>query len=1080
MNPRLAPPPNSHLTFVSALAATALFSGLTGCSPSDSSLGPVESVEARTSAGGSGPSDLGPSIRDRFFIQDDHREGHATAFQLTSVAYGRIVELWGKDAEGMDVRVARDFVIGGDYTGNGATVRLVSQPVLGTDRLMIDEVVEAGSAGRARFLALAAEAAASATPVADVRSSGAGALTSIPRNAALVLQFNDLVDPASVSQLGALLRVGTPALAPFEARVAMHDLFGGLDAASGEFRSTRIVVDFTITVAESERMSFAVPSNPIGLPPAGEADVAHAELRLPTVGLAGLSSPIKNTGGTPLGVSPGSVDYSSRTVDLVRPFSIAPSGGEYRGFLMDTEAPRLVAEAEVELSVAPEQLSTPDLFRLPRIQFPSAGCAGPAQIGDIVVQPGVVAEVIADSGAATAAGLDNVMVRLLDFPSTWTGPEQWEIDGLGTAFYQAPYDLAMDDLRVACLVGVTPDPLGAPSAPTRGVDPGAFFQLRFNEPIGESGDNALESVLISRTPIAPEGAFDPRDTVVAVGEPFGLSPLSGGYLVRPEVPLAHEAGASEVYYLTPRTGAHAVTDLAGNPLLESPGPIAMSIDPAADPVSSGGVLLGFEGPRELGNIGRDLSGQVIPSFGDSLVRPRPVVRFQGNVDRSNPILAQHTAFNQGVRTPFTPFGARMQAVWRYCDMGLGLTDPSTINVDVEGLYWAPSGDMVIADSFSAFEIKLSHSRWAPDEVIDPASLFPKYQNSGLRPLFSNNVLQGDTQTVVHPRQLGYVFSPADLLVTPTGETLLPFPMNRVTGAPTRTYTWRDTTLRHRAGNAVAGVEPEVVAIATGTAPPQQPYFRTGEVQSIGLPLLMDLAMFPDPSAAGLNGWVLNLAVNSSSRPYFRAFSAGGINVGGNSVFVDPDQETQANGGYSPGSNPPGQQTFGRDNSVMLGAADFVVRKSLAHTVWIDAGSVSLNRQFTQPVVSRLPGQGAGGALSIDVRGASEIAYDDSGTVDDNDGDENGIADMLEDAAQLDLYGDFYNERDQSILTHRVAGQNPGITFLSLSGTLEADEWRANANSIEGARYVQLRLTMESDIETGVVPVVGAVGIAWTE
>ncbi|MGK0481223.1 MAG: hypothetical protein ACJAQ3_001195 [Planctomycetota bacterium] len=1024
--------------------------------------------------------DAGATAADDFFIQDPNRQGLASAFQLASVGYGRIVELWGKDGRGQDVRVARDFVIGAGFVGDGGAMRLESQPVLGTDRLVIDEVVDAGSPGRARFLALAARAAATVASVSDAGPTGSGELTAVPRNAALVLQFNDLIDPASLSALGALVRVGSPALAPFEARIAPHELFGAIDSRAGEFRSTRVIVDFTVTASESARMAYSVPSNPIGLPPAGAAGAPHAELRLPTVGMAGMSSPIRSSGGTPLGVSPGSMDFSSASVDLVRAFSIAPTGGEFQGFMMDTEAPRLVAEATVQIVAAPEWLPVSGTFRLPRVQFASAGCAGPAQIGDILTQPGVVAEVLADSGAATAAGLDNVFVRLLDFPSTWTGPEQWESEGMGIAFYQAPYDLAMDDLRVACLVGVTPDPLGSPSAPTRGIEPDAFFQLRFNEPIGDSGTDQLEAVLISQSPIAAEGAFDPRDAVVAVGEPFGLSALSGGYLVRPEVPLAHAAGVSEVYYLTPRLGSHAVRDLAGNQLLESPGPIAMSINPGADPVNSGGVLLGFEGARELGNVGPDLSGQFQGMFGQSIVRPRPVVRFQGNVDNSQAVLALQTPFSQGVRTPFTPFGARMQTLWRYCDMGFGLTDPVTINVDVEGLYWAPSSNTVIGDSFSEFEIKLSHSRYAPDEVIDPASLFPKYQNSGLRPMFAVNVLQNTVQEVVHPRQLGYVFSAADLVIAPTGETLVPFPMNRVTGEPLRTYTWRDTALRGRAGPASAGVEPEVVALATGQPGPAAPYFRSGEVQTIGLPLLLDFAMFADPTAMGLNGWVLNLAANSSSRPYFRAFSAGGINTSGNQIFVDPDQETSANGGFSPGSNPPGAPTFGRDNSLMLGAADFVVRKSLAHTVWVDAGSVTLNRQFTTPVASRPAGEPLGTAVSIDVRGASEIVYDNSGALNDNDGNANGIADMLENASTLDLYGDFYNEIDQPNLTHWERDQNPGIMFRSLSSTLAEDAWRANVNSIEGARYAQLRLTLQSDIVTGETPSVGAIGIAWTE
>ena len=1044
---------------------------LSGSSGSGSGFGPGPGAQAHAGTPDS-----------RGLVIQDGQGGEAETFQLQSVSFGRIVELWGKTTAGDDVRVAREFVIGDTYTGDGMQVQLVSQPVLGTDRLMIDEVVNDPAGGRGRFLALAEAAAVTATPVNDARVDGSGRLSVIPRNAALVLQFNDLVGEGSIQQLGAMLKVGSPAVVPFEARLAAHDLIGGFDAVTGEFHSTRVIVDFTLSSAEANRTSSGLGLNATGLPAGRHAGMPDAALVLPTVALTGVSSPLMSSGGKPLAVSPGSVDYSSASKDLIRMFSIAPSSGAYRGFLMDTAAPRLVAEAEVQLTAAPQQdPAMLDTFTLPRVQFVSFGCAGPAQVGDILTQPGVVAEVIADSAASTAGGLDSVVVRLLEFPAAWTGPEQWQTDGVGVAFYQAPYDLMMDDRRIACLVGVTPMALGGMQAPTRGVSPDSLFELRFNEPIGANGSDQLESVLISRTPIPPMGTFDGLNVALAVGSPFGMGPLTGGYLVRPLVPLAHEAGASEVYYLTPRLGESAVRDLAGNPLLESPGPIAMSVDPSFIPITSGSAVVAFDRSSELGVTGAAVSGQVTPSFGQSRIRPRPVVRFQGNVDRSQPVLQQYAPVSQGVRTPFNPFGARQQTIWRYCDMGLGLTDPNTINIDVEGLYWAPSSSTLLADSFAEFEMKLSHSHFAPDEYLDPNSFFPEFGISGLRPVYAVNVLGDEAQEVVHPRQLGYTFSPGDLILSPSGETLAPFPLNRVANEPKRTFTWRDTTKRGRAGPGSEGVEPLAFLQSLGVPAPTAPYFSSNEIQTIGLPLLLDISTFPDATASGLNGWVLNLAANSSSRPYFRAFSAGGLNTQGNSVIVDPDAETVANGGFRPDGFPPGQATFGLDNSVLLGAADFVVRKSVAHSVWVDTGGASTTRVFSQPVVSTPFDQPLGAAVRADVRGAYEILYDNSGSVtNDNDTDNSGVADMLEDAHLLDLYGDFYNEVDGVSLTHRVTDENPGITFTTSSAFPVGSDWRADANTIDGARYVQLRLTMESDIETGATPSVDAMGIAWIE
>ncbi|MEM8711501.1 MAG: Ig-like domain-containing protein [Planctomycetota bacterium] len=1083
MKNRLVSPgnPGASLRLPAALSLSLLVAA--GCQKGpaeDTTSAPTQAATAGTGLGGGGALDQAQPQFRGLFIDEDNAGGLAPDFQLVSVSYGRLVELWGKDHHGQSVRVARDFVIGPDFAGDGVTVWLETQPVLGVDRLMIDADVE-DDLGRETFLRLAMAAADAAEPLSD--HGATGDVTSVPRNAALVLRFNDLVDPASKDALAALLRVGDPAVVPFDFRFADHDLIGGIDDATGAFFSTRLIVDVTITEQDMLGSSAPFSLNAVGLPEATtEAGRPDAELRLPTLDLAGVGAPLRSAGGTPLGISPGTVDYSSSTRDLVRSFGIQPTSSPYNGFLGDNTAPRLVAEAQIQIGLAPQlQAGTPDIFELDGLEFANAGCAGPAQVGDILSQPGLVAEVIADSGAPVDGVLSDVMVRLLDFPSSWPNAQTWETQGVGVAFYQAPFNPATDDTRVACLVQPFPTALGGAAAPTRGISPDASFQLRFNEPLSP-GSGELESVVIGSSPIESIGDFDPRAAVVAVGETFGGTSISGGYFVRPEVPLAHEIGSAEVYYITPRLGVNAVRDLAGNALEESSGPIAMSVDPSAADERTGGAVFGFSRADELGNAGRDFAGQLQDDFSEEVVRARPVIRFPGNVDNSQPILSQQTQFPFGVVTPFSPFGSRMQTVWRYADMGFGLTDPSTINIDVEKLYWAPSGGSIVADSFSAFEIRLTHSRWAPDEFIDPNTLFPQFRNSGLRAQYANNRLEESPTAVVHPRQLGYVFSPGDIVTAPSGQPLVPFPLNRVANEPLRTYTWRDTAVRGRAGLASAGVEPWAYLTALGLPIPNQPYYPTGEVQTIGLPLLMDFSTFPDPGAVGQNGWVLNLAANSSSRPYFRAFSTGGTNVSGQSVLIDPDAELSANGGFNPGSNPPGQATFGRDNSVMLGAADFVVRKSLVHSVWLDTGSASPARLFAQPVLQLGATSAPGATASVDVRGAFEIEYLDGGSdpAQDNDSDENGVADMLEAAELLDLYGDYYNEDDPMFLSHRSAAENPGITFAGVTANLEGSDWRVDAATIIGARYVQLRLTLESDIVAGGTAAAGAVGVAWTE
>ena len=63
---------------------------------------------------------------------------------------------------------------------------------------------------------------------------------------------------------------------------------------------------------------------------------------------------------------------------------------------------------------------------------------------------------------------------------------------------------------------------------------------------------------------------------------------------------------------------------------------------------------------------------------------------------------------------------------------------------------------------------------------------------------------------------------------------------------------------------------------------------------------------------------------------------------------DPELEDIANGGFNPNSTPnPGAPTFGQDNQFYIGALDFVVRVSRAHSVWFDTQGLS---QFAGAVI----------------------------------------------------------------------------------------------------------------------------------
>ena len=279
----------------------------------------------------------------------------------------------------------------------------------------------------------------------------------------------------------------------------------------------------------------------------------------------------------------------------------------------------------------------------------------------------------------------------------------------------------------------------------------------------------------------------------------------------PDQLLAHQQGSSENYYLTLADvdDAFPPRDLAGNVVASLPN-VELSIDADQATQLNGGRVSRFTSIDEEPPFENkpEWGGQFLVDSARQLIRPRPISRSQVAIDESKAIVRQMTQFPPGVVTPLSNFGSKMQTIWRYADCGFSLTDSQNINIDVEGLNWAPAGGVITPDAFAQFEIRLSHCNFMPDEIIDPQSLFPRFQNSGLRPQYESNLLSGAPQVVVHPRQRGYVVDSGELIQTITGTTLLPFPLNRgIDPEDFAYYTWRDTGIRTRAGTGNRGVEP---------------------------------------------------------------------------------------------------------------------------------------------------------------------------------------------------------------------------------------------------------------------------------
>lgn len=1052
------------------------------------------------------PGAIGEKPDGSFFIVDPNQNGNAQEPRLVRQAFGRLVEVFGFDAGGLRVPMASKFVVDQTMVSDGQNYFFETNPVTAQQNLLIlrDVTDTAPGGGRAQFFSLLQKAEATLGVIQSHASGGSGIYSMVPRNAVVVVQFDDLIRKNSIDPTTFRVQVGNPPTLPFEGRILTDPNHGDLADHDGdgvlEFHSTRIIFDPTVTEVESFETDPPLPVNGVGLPPAAEVNLANFELRIPTkINTAyGQTHLLTNPSGHPItSKSNGPVDYGSPTVDVVR---AARSGGPtqvtsdpYNGFLRDDDSPRVVGANPVFISGAPTSVNGYDEFIVPLTVFDSAFCAQLPKPGDVLRQPGVFAEVLQEPAGLQGKEVHDLYVRLIVWPRDWDtpglqGPLEWLVNAIGEADFLAAYDPDEDVGTSICFVRIFPRPKGFPDDPSEGLYTGSTMAVRFSEPMDPTSVTAFDSLTLTRVP-------DPKSTSEFVVGSMTQSLDLQEFTFVPDLPLAHQNGQEESYYLTINTGELGSTDLAGNGLTEALPQVSATVAADEPTEANGGRVSRFTGLDEEEPFGDEISGPLPEWSGQhlydlkrQLIKPRPVVHFNSVADRSRPVIKLMTPFTVGVQTPLSGLGSKMQTLWRYIDFGFALTDRSTHNLDIEGMYWAPTGGSVVAETFSEFEIALTHSARAPDEYIDPDSLFPQYPVSGLVDKFVKNILdkQGDPLTVMHPRGLGYSVQPGDLFVSEvSGTKFMPWPWNRdVPPDEYTTWTWRNTDVRERGGVASGGADPDILYTALGITQPCNKYYREGNIRTIGLPVLMQFSCYPDDGAQGVNSFDISLAANSSSKPYFRAFSTGGINQSGNRVLVDPDTENEANGGFNPGSNPPGKTTFGLDNSFYIGAADFVTRVSRTHSVFFQAvnpltGNLFENPLYIDPVMEpALADQPNGTSIKLAFRGVHTFnppEWSCDPNVPNND--------ALEDGNTIDAYGDHYDDDclppDEPtcsyIPNHNPKFENVGLKFLD-----KDDTWKNSIDLINTSSYYQVRITFEADIFTGLVPELSALAVSWYE
>ncbi len=1048
-----------------------------------------------------------PNAPSAQFVVDSNYGGQATSVSLANVYWGRLVDV--EDNQG--IPQATDLVVGEALT-DGQAYEFSTNPV--TEKTTVRIRYNAGTSQYDEAFAFLSSDS-NLTLVADVGLNPVVTIPFIPRNAAILLKFDDLISRETIDGLTIRTVVGNPPNTPFLARVVPdwnHGDLAEFDGQQGlEFYTTRVVIDSTVSGAEAQGTN--LPVNSLGFPGSLTLGQANLQVRVPTEidPEANQNEVLTNPTHHPLSASDsGTSDPASLTNDVVRALRTGgtgdATGDPNNGFLADDEAPSILGSQPVVVGSNITPVPGFDGLFVTDLQYAFTPCALKLREGDVIQQTvsgcavyGVVACPPGQTCGADQAAAGDIQNGTLAgvffrYVSSGTGSCVGQSFQSGSlAQVGVKYIPGLHQGTEACFL--TFSTIGNP--PNHNVAPDATVSVRFSEAMDPTSITAFDTFTLTRYDRAyTDNASDPINTdpqTLPTSQPtyrnFVVGRVSAGsdlrtFTFRPSLPLTHVVGNTEAVYMTlkvPTPSDPGANDLAGNALevtFDTPdtsiseGIVGFELDPTAPDQDTDGFAFRFNrqdmipgtetapggGDPDNASFGKpEFRGQFLIDGGAELLRPRPVTRFQAAADRTQAVPSIMAPFPQGVQTPISRYGSKLQTLWRYCDVGFALQDEQFFNVDIEHLYWGPAGGAVIADTLPRLEIGLSHALKLPDESLDP-NLLPNYPNSGIITTFAQNVLDGanDPLRTVHPGTSGvpgYVLQPINAVVTTTGTTVMPWPLNfGITPDRFTYFTWRNTAVLATGGLQGPGAELEIVRVVTGQGTPGVPY-PPGLVPSVGMPLLMEFRCYPNDAISGQNSFDISLATASSPRPNFRAFSTGGFPTSGPPAHtVNPDLEPIAQGGFNPNSMPtPGAITPGVDNSFYIGATDLVIRISRVHSIWFDSGSAGV--RYEEPIQEPSPSQQPTGTeIQVNFRGGSLVT--------------NPAA--ITDADQIDVYGE--------------VSSSPQPTFFQNDRT-----WRTSMAAISspdgiqsGAKFFQLRLTFVSNAATNLSPTLSALGFAWRE
>ncbi len=1010
----------------------------------------------------------GPNSQLAFFVEPNSG-GHATNLHIIGFHWGRLADI--RDSNGI-LRFA-DFVINENvHTDNDYTVEI--NPVSEKTTVTVQAVYS--SDPDSDFVIKVRALEGDLTQIADksLDPSELPPYPLVPRNAALILQFNDLVDTATISADTIKVLRGYPPEVPFDARLipdVNHGDLAEFDNQPGlEFYSTRVIIDTTVSTLEAAQTSPPLPVNSVGLPASLTQSQPNVALRLPTIRNPdfGQFSILANPSGHGLSSSGnGTIDFQSPTRDVLRAMrsggSFAITGDANNGFLVDDVAPNILGIQAVTITNVADG-PTPETF-ICDLDFVLGTCAAKLLAGDVIQEGNVYAEVICPPfqtcppDSEVTGDQVGTIVQAVYFRIIASDPSGISEFTPGAGQVSMRFHAGVPNGKYACFVRFPG--IGLP--PDQNVPPTSSVIVRFTEPMDPLSLTPFDSMTVVNT--------DPAATTLTaynyvVGAVAGATDLRE-FTFTPVLPFHHTVSTAESFYLSLLSGDLGPTDLAGNQLGAVLPPVRFRIDPTAATQNTGGFALRFTSTDEISNLGdgdtsttgagkNEFRGQFLLDPIAQVLKPRPVTHFSAAADRTEPVPSIMPPFGPGVQTPLSRFGSKLQALWRYCDMGFSLFDEPNFNVDIEGLNWSPIGGNVNSDHYTRFEMSLAHCKFLPDESLD-ANLLPAFPNSGLVSTYATNQADpiNDPLRKVYPvigGPTGYTVIPSDVFTGGSGTKFFPWPMNRNTPPNLKAYyTFRDTALPSLgAPSGCPGAELPIVVQVTGQGTPSTPFpANLNRVPTIGLPLLMEFRCYPDNGASGLNAFDISLATASSPQPNFRAFA-----TGNGAHPVDPDTATSATGGFNPNSTPPGAVTPGVDNSFYIGQLDLVTRISRVHSIWFSVGQVTTPVQYGAPVIEPRPqDQPEGTQVVLHFRGAVTVTSDI----------------LRSDAGLIDAYGDLFHWAVPP-------ATNPPAsipTFLNSDSS-----WKTSLTALNTAPFFQVRITFISNPQTNLSPELSALGFTY--